>query len=397
MAHKSNTALMKEIVASYNPDDARFGEKVNAQLAAHFASLPPSKSKTDPLRLGTQATFYSRLRMSLLDAAGSLELDLKDAKDFNELPPQEQWKQQQAARMTGKPLWLVRAEDVMPKNIQSIAMPRKEADALHQHRADVDNGKLKDEMEEIDADKLIARLCPILEQPKPKWNELAAALLLATGRRTVEILKTGDLYLGKGMDGDGYAAMFDGQAKKSLFDEGPYAIPLLAPYSLVKAGLEKLRSMVDCTEMDTVKVNSQYGRNIQNFLKRVANLTPHSLRTIYAMATYELLKGKKMSLVGYVSRVLGHSNPKNAAYYQRIKVTVTHPFTPNVEPVIEREGWVANSVPEKKRLAGIFELMEHRQRITASAIRATSGGTMPVAQRVISMNQTRVDEWNASL
>ena len=54
MASKiTNEDLLKQIVKDYDPDDAKFGEKANQRVAAHFASLPKSTSKKDPQRLGT--------------------------------------------------------------------------------------------------------------------------------------------------------------------------------------------------------------------------------------------------------------------------------------------------------------------------------------------------------
>jgi len=52
---------------------------------------------------------------------------------------------------------------------------------------------------------------------------------------------------------------------------------------------------------------------------------------------------------------------------------------------------------EKKRLAGILEMVEKRIRLTASSIRSATGGSMIVIQRLMAKNQERIDEFNASL
>ncbi|MDR3572083.1 MAG: hypothetical protein P4L81_07945, partial [Candidatus Pacebacteria bacterium] len=125
-------------------------------------------------------------------------------------------------------------------------------------------------------------------------------------------------------------------------------------------------------------------------------------RAVYAMASYDLIPGKKMSLIGYISRVLGHASATNAAYYQRVKVVnLTGPYQPEVKEEKEAEetesDWVARTAPEKKRVKAILELIEHREKITASAIRRTGGGTIQLAARVIELNQERVDAYNNSL
>src|SRR4051794_13139579 len=117
----SNTQLFKNIVASYN-DDADFGAKASQQVADHFASLPPSKSKSDPQRMGTRATFISKLRHALHDQAGSLELNRPETAEFDALSPKEQYRFQKLAKKVGHPRWILDV-DVIPANIQSLQLP----------------------------------------------------------------------------------------------------------------------------------------------------------------------------------------------------------------------------------------------------------------------------------
>ena len=160
----------------------------------------------------------------------------------------------------------------------------------------------------------------------------------------------------------------------------------------MEQAFDKLRSMDDCTEMSTDKVRSTYQQQIATVVGRRTDMTPHSLRTAHALMTYDLLPGKKMSLVGYNS----------AAYYQRMEVVgLSGPYTPTKEDVGAAawklpDGWVAKTKAEQKRVKTI-DLMEHRERITASAIRRLVGGTMELAERVIKKNQAAVDEYNDAL
>ena len=56
-----------------------------------------------------------------------------------------------------------------------------------------------------------------------------------------------------------------------------------------------------------------------------------------------------------------------------------------------------NGAVEKKRWEGIREMMVSRQKLTATAIRAKVGGTVPVLQRILDNNQDKVEEYNSSL
>ena len=391
-----NSELMREIVQSYDENDAEFGEKAMRRVLAHFADMPKSKSKTDPTRMGTRSTFVSRLKMALLDKAGSIELGLPESKEFDQMKPQEQLKHQKAARRDGTPKWLISAE-IVPKNIQAVRLPDDDMLALRKHRVEIDTDKLRVDMAEVDGDKMINTLVGMLEKPNAKWSELACGLLLATGRRTIEVLQTGDFYLEKDMSSDQAAAVFSGQAKNGVSD--PYVIPLLCSFSLMKSAFDRLRAAIDTKGMSTAQVNSTYRGPIATVLSRIEpEVTPHELRGIYAIATYELMEGKKMSLIGYISRVLGHTTAANAAYYQRIKVNLSGPYKPQAATAAaDLQGWVANSKPEAKRIQAIQELMAKRTFITASAIRGVAGGTMAVNQRVIDNNAGRIQAYHATL
>ena len=254
----------------------------------------------------------------------------------------------------------------------------------------MDTEKLRVEMDEVDGNAVMQTLLPYLQSDK--WQELAGALLLATGRRTVEILKTGDFSLGENMDTDSPAAVFSGQAK-SLKTES-YVIPLLTNYWLVADAFKRLRSKIDCSKMSESTVNSNFRDAIALFLKKKVNLKPHELRSVYAMISYKLIPGKKMSLIGFISKALGHSSPANAIYYSRIKVT-------DVDGIFEVEpkefemptDWTANNLPEEKVVKNILEMMERRVPITASAIRTEYGSSVPLNTRVIKANQDLINQY----
>jgi hypothetical protein len=105
-------------------------------------------------------------------------------------------------------------------------------------------------------------------------------------------------------------------------------------------------------------------------------------------------------MIGYVSKILGHSQVHNAMYYQRVVIEdITGPYIPTEEertPKIEVD-WIINNKSEAKRVEVIQEMMSQRKRITATAVRNNGGGTLIVIQRIIENNKELIDEHNKSL
>ncbi len=394
--------LRSKWISAYTEDDAKYAEKANRDINEHFDKMQPSKSKSDPNRLGTRSNFFSKLRHAILDKLGPIEIEpatTEAMKRFNEMNLQEQLRYQATCRRNESNKWVWK-EQVMPANLVSLGMSRGDKQQLFDHRAKVDGAKLRAELEEIDCRELMKKLCPSLDlSTHPKRHELAAALLLVTGRRTIEILSTADFKLAKDQTSSGYECIFTGQAKAGLDGDAPYNIPLLAPFSVVRAALDKIRELYPTEGMKSEEINQAYATNINNVTKRRVGLTPHELRAVYAMATYDLAK-KKPSIIGWIATVLGHSKPSNATFYQRVKVVNAALWTGTPEPVVaevkedeeqqdDNAGWVVNGKVEQKRLAGIKEMMDHRIPMTATSIRANAGGTMAVAARIIEKNREK--------
>ena len=398
--------LIKQIVAKYDEDDDNFATWANKEIADHFLALKPSSSKIDPQRLGSQSVLISKVRKALLDKAGPVEVPGREMgmKEFNSMNIREQLKFQARARMNGDYKW-VHEELIIPANIAAIKMPEAKIQEQKKIRYEVDTGKLRAESVEVDGDRLLAKLMPNLLGAKR--HMMAAAVLLATGRRTTEMLLSGELYLANGNTMDGYKCMFKGQLKQGLDNDKPYEIPLLAPYHAVKKAWDELRELYPTVGMTSEEVNQAYAATINNYTQRVAGLTPHRLRECYALMTYEGQE-KKMSLVGWISKVLGHSQPGCAAYYQRMKIVdysgpwKVAPFQPVEKKVAANEpldlsGWDLNGAAELKRLPGLLEMIEKKVKITATSMRTHAGGTMVVLQRILEKNQKLIDDYNASL
>ena len=164
--------------------------------------------------------------------------------------------------------------------------------------------------------------------------------------------------------------------------------------------------MYQTEDVTEERVNSHLSKSIINFCQRTIGTNPHALRAIYAVTCYEL-SPTKMSLIGFIKKVLGHSGSSSAAYYQRVAVINPTVWTPPEGAQIpapepeekkdEFDGWNIDGAVEKKRFEGIREMMNSRVRLTATAIRAKVGGTMSVLTRILERNKDRVDAYNNSL
>ena len=164
----------------------------------------------------------------------------------------------------------------------------------------------------VDCEALVATATAIIRDPAKAGHPMrvAAALLLLTGRRVTEVLKTGEF-----MAGDKKRTLqFCGQLKQSdSADDAPYTIPVLADPALVLSAIDYLRTVADCSEIDNQKVNARYSKYVNAAVADLfadakgGRLMPKDLRAIYATAAYAWYAPVTVSLNAYVARILGHS------------------------------------------------------------------------------------------
>lgn len=151
------------------------------------------------------------------------------------------------------------------------------------------------------------------------YNKLFPALLLATGRRTIEILKTGKFRK------LGDRVLFKGQAKTRK--EKSFDIPLLAPMKDVQRGVKNLRRLFPEIKEDNLS-NQQVQELVKNrneeLFKTISEkygvkLTPHRLRGLYVAFAYKEYSGDA-SYIGFASRVLGHDDLETTLHYVDVKL-----------------------------------------------------------------------------
>ena len=174
----------------------------------------------------------------------------------------------------------------------------------------------------VQASDLISACRATLREMRPNAFDLAAALGLLTGRRTVEIFKTGVL----SRTDDEHVMSFSGQAKRGeLAENVAYEIPVLADPKQILSAIGTLRALKDCSALANREVNLRYSNSCNSAARRLLGEGRqfHNLRSIYAVIAHHCCLPHRYSLKSFIARVLGHQGLGTSLHYSSI----------NVEPV----------------------------------------------------------------
>ncbi len=162
----------------------------------------------------------------------------------------------------------------------------------------------------IDSEQLILKAESLLESDS--YLAIALGLMLLTGRRATEILKTASFEY-ESED----SVIFTGQLKTKGSDNAqinPYSIPVLTSPENVIQALKRLRDKTsDFQTLSNDAVHSRANKNLNISCKRYfADLIPNckakDLRACYAQICYEYLSPDEWSINAYFASILGHSD-----------------------------------------------------------------------------------------
>ena len=145
--------------------------------------------------------------------------------------------------------------------------------------------RLEDQQFFRDPDGLVALAVQLLKSDR--WDDIVVGLAVVTGRRHTEVLKTAMFY-----PNTRYTLTFAGQLKRRDKMLDPYEIPVLCEASLAFDAWQRLRKMLDCTQLSVEEVSQQYGLPVRSAAKHAfGDLVPvraghddvytHLFRTIY--------------------------------------------------------------------------------------------------------------------
>jgi len=156
------------------------------------------------------------------------------------------------------------------------------------------------------------------ERPHPhidsQLHTLVIGLLALTGRRPIEILKTGAFQWV-----DNRHVRFLGQAKTKNSPRGRdcYVIPTLGDAGRIVAGLAILRKLLPLSSWENERINQTWANRIRRHLRpwgplffpqNPHHLSPRSLRSLYVTTAYDLFNVRRQaSFNAFAAGVLGHS------------------------------------------------------------------------------------------
>jgi Ti-type conjugative transfer relaxase TraA len=162
------------------------------------------------------------------------------------------------------------------------------------------------------ADRIVARATEMLQSESYLQRTVAIAAL--TGRRPVEILKTGEFQVGFGPN----EIIFSGQAKTR--DEtgrarDGYEIPALADRDAILEAVANLRAELSVptkraetplSELDASELNDRVGKSLRQIAQREFGMTPQEIRAAYATIAHARFAPERGTFA-YFAQVLGHN------------------------------------------------------------------------------------------
>ena len=172
-----------------------------------------------------------------------------------------------------------------------------------------------------DADELLSNCRSILKKLDDDIHIIAAALAVVSGRRSIEILKTGNFNRSKTRGS--YAMLFDGTAKKRDREEGPHDVPLLIKYKYVRRALDHVRSKLAVANLSNAAINAKLSHKLGDAAKVLTSSLAtrfHDLRAMYGCMTH-LAFSNNCSINIWLKHVLLHDTIDTSVFYSRCKIS----------------------------------------------------------------------------
>lgn len=255
--------------------------------------------------------------------AKTLETALQKLQTFDAMNMQDKYNIQRSLRshnFTGHAATddLLSHVQILPQFVADLKIDMAERVAIQQKAAESLVNKSSDAMT-VQASKLLARVHSILESKKSNTFDLACALSVVTGRRMVEIFKTGTF---TAIADQPYATIFDGQAKKQFKIDG-FKIPLLCTFDLLDAALNRLRITKNTDDLNNSEVNLRYSSSCNAGARRMfgSTRTFHCCRSVYGVLSFHAAMPHTLSLNLWLSKILGHASLTNSLNYSSIHIT----------------------------------------------------------------------------
>ena len=170
-----------------------------------------------------------------------------------------------------------------------------------------------------DADLLLETCKKVIKDLDEDPFYIAACLSVVCGRRSIEILKTGNF---QGVEGKDLSCLFSGAAKKKVLCTKSCEIPLLMKSKYVIAGLKYIREVIPCSGLTNSQINSKYSHKLGDAAKillKNLNVRFHDLRCIYGMASFRMYRHDG-SINIWLKKSLLHETLDTSIFYSRCKI-----------------------------------------------------------------------------
>lgn len=208
---------------------------------------------------------------------------------------------------------LISSFTIFPAYIDELRVTDNERTALQKQSAAALEAKSVQSVSVQEASDLNSKCKATLRYTGSNPFDIAAALALLTGRRTIELFKTAQFAAVCEN-----AVLFTGQAKKGHLAEAiAYEIPVLAPPSLLNAALSRLRTLKECSALTNREVNLRYANSCNAAARRLLGSKHHfhDLRAMYAVIAHNCCLPHRYSLNAFVAKVLGHASLGSSLHY----------------------------------------------------------------------------------
>ncbi|CAM9200100.1 unnamed protein product [Pylaiella littoralis] len=171
-----------------------------------------------------------------------------------------------------------------------------------------------------DADALLKRCTRRIKQNSDDPFILAACLSVVSGRRSIEILKSGR-FAECGARGP-MSCLFSGAAKKKVMCDDCREIPLLIKYKYLKPAVKRVREEIPCGNLTNTQINSRYSHKLGDAAKIITDdlsVRFHDLRCIYGMISHQVFENN-CSINIWLKHALMHETLDTSVFYSRCKI-----------------------------------------------------------------------------
>lgn len=203
---------------------------------------------------------------------------------------------------------------LLPQEIRNLRLDVELQQKIKEKQLDSLTTKVNNNLILKDSEKFFKE---ILDGLKSKtFDKLLPALLLVSGRRTTEILKTASF----GKTKKGWIE-FNGKLKSANKDG--YTIPLLVRSSTFKKALKQLRVLVPEIVEDNLSnadVQNTFKTRINNAFNKINNrynisITPHNMRSLYVAFAEKKFKKKEQTYFAFANQILCHDGLAGSLHY----------------------------------------------------------------------------------